>query len=849
MGESARDQIIRFAAAVWEPGDLVEVRLLPGGRQTWHVANQLHNQEPGLRFANENGENIYIGINPRNKQGGKGEDVLLARMLMADFDDCTPEQAAEKAAAAGLPPATLIVNSGHGAHHYWRLTQAVEDLKRWTRAVKALIARCGSDKTIFDPPRILRLPGFFNVKEEPHISCEIIGGDPSLRYAIERVAGPEESWLVEEERIETGSLAWAAGDEEINERMRNLSRATMAFVISGGPEGKRQKLCFDAACDMAGNGIPQSCAEPLLVVAAMRSGGKDEGPARQAVRSAYSKPRSPSRPPGCDDDEGPATALQRGASVMVEDVAVTSEAGTPIVPPAEVVVEEKPGERFKVFNVTDHTWQRALPNGTKETCKNLKHVTLPEIYRQISEGVGKWPRRAGGMLFALHPKDEPLPDHTHLHWLAKTDDLFGWLGIHADCRWTSKECTHRDRKGEVLNPPTKNELHAYLKAKAQPEYRGVEFLPHWPPIKNIFYLPCKLPAIIVKDGVVSDGPLNRLIDRLNPDTDLDRLLLLSALLTPGWGGPPGARPAFILASDHGRGAGKTATATALADVWGGAVGIGGNEDWDQVKKRLLGDEALSKRICLIDNIKGKLSGADLEAAITTAVLDGWRPYFGGASRPNLLTWYLTSNSPSLSRDLAERSIIIKIGPQKHDSDFVSWAQTFVAENRAAIIAQALAYLGRPNQCKIERENRDRWHAWQEGVLRKLEWGNELAKLAIERRPDVDGDLDDAVSIAAAVMKLIQDHFPIRHLKIKVRITRQQLYSRLLHEGVIDRGFGLKSCTSWVRERCNAGPLSFLSDHRTNDSRTWLYTGPDAPPGSAPEEVPVSAEEERIKRVR
>lgn len=840
MGESAaRDQIIRFTAAVWEPGDLVEVRLLPGGRQTWHVANQLHNQEPGLRFANENGENIYIGINPRNKQGGKGKDVLLARVLMADFDDCTPEQAAAKAAAAGLPPATLIVNSGHGAHHYWRLTQAVEDLKRWTRAVKALIARCGSDRTIFDSPRILRLPGFFNVKEEPHVPCEIIRGDPSLRYAIEHVAGPEESWPVEEERIETGPLAWAAGDEEINERMRNLSRATMAFVISGGPEGKRQKLCFDAACDMAGNGIPQSYAEPLLVAAAMRSGGKDEGPARQAVRSAYSKPRSPSRPPGCDEDEGPATALQRGASVTVEDVAVTSEAGTPIVPPAEVVVEEKPGERFKVFNVTDHTWDRKLPGGETEKCKGLKHVTLPEIYETIRNGTSGWPKRAGGMLFALHPKMNSLPDHTHIHWLAKTDDLFGWLGVHADTRWTAKESSHRISK-ETLNPPTKGELHAYLKAKAQPEYSGIEFLPHYPPIKDVFYLPCRLPKVPM--SMNGSKALDELIHHLNPDSELDMWLLAAALITPGWGGPPGARPIFLITSNHGMGVGKTQTAYAIANVWGGAIEVGQKDDWEKVKSRLLCDEALSKRAVLIDNVKGRLSDPSLESSITSGVIDGWRPYHGQSSRPNNLTYLMTCNSPSISHDLAVRSIIIRIGQQKHQKDFVSWSQEFIRDNRAEIIVGCLNILQSQKKYEIEQRYRDRWHAWQQGVLANLPLANELAKLCIDRRPEVDGDLDDAEVIAKCVETLLKDHGHDLQ-SCKVLISRNQLYRRLVRDNYIEQHrMSPKAVISWVRERCNTGPLACLREHKMEGVRCWLFAGPKASASQRIDKIPESVDD-------
>jgi hypothetical protein len=93
--------------------------------------------------------------------------VLLARCLFADFDKCAVEAAQQRIADAGLPTPTLIVSSGHGAHAYWRLTEPLTDLAAWTETQKDLIDLLHSDKVIFNPERLMRLPGFLNLKGDP----------------------------------------------------------------------------------------------------------------------------------------------------------------------------------------------------------------------------------------------------------------------------------------------------------------------------------------------------------------------------------------------------------------------------------------------------------------------------------------------------------------------------------------------------------------------------------------------------------------------------------------------------------------------------------------------------------
>lgn len=820
--------VVSFASVLYAPTDLIEVRMIPmprGGEvpQLWVVARDIGSVLPRLAMANTEGRfDIYVGVNPRIREGGKEEDVAMARCLFADWDDLMPAQLAERIAQAQLPEPTMVIHSGHGVHAYWRLAEPMTDLKLWKAAQQRIIDRAGSDNKIKDPPRVMRLPGFLNLpddrKDETEaVPCTIHSLIAERAYTLEQVVGKDVR--ADLEAVKVPAVGKAGGVDR-----QQLSRSTLEFVFGGAPDGQRQTRCFHAACDMAGCGYSMGEAEAKLLPGADVC-GLPRAEAQQAIRSAYGKSRSPAIPPDTDGDEI-GSALQRaaGATGQVKDGPAPprdfkpEHAGASAPAPAPATKSPEQHGRLTLSNVRD---SRYKPEGSDEYDSIRYFIPLPEISRHLAEATGGWPRRAGGVLFAVRDAQQPIPDSYCVQYLSNVDKLFAWIGASCDTRWAGGDVNHPVSKAK-LNPPTKREFYEYLSDNAKPTYRAVEILPHHPPIEDLYYLPCNLPELPAE----ADTPLKVLVRRFNPETEVDRMLMLAALITPGWGGPPGARPAFVFTSEHGRGVGKTATATVMAEVWGGAISIGAKEDWDQVRKRLLGDDSLSKRITIIDNLKGRLSDGNIEGFITSKDIDGWKPYHGQASRPNLLTWYLTANSPSLSRDLADRAVVIKIGHQQHASDFIRWAQEFIREHRPAILAEAFAILRDSPLCEIEPESRDRWGAWQDAVLARFEEGNLMAQAIKGRRGDVDADTEDAEDIAKVLFDLVSEYFRDHELRA-VLITRQQLYNRLMRDGLIDKNFSPRSVVTWIKERCGSGPLACLSERKTMRTRLWLYVGKSA----------------------
>ncbi len=179
----AAAQLADFAACVFAPDDVIEIRRLPSKRSSWHKASELGALADTLTAENAD-DNLYIGGNPRRDHGGTtADDVVMARCLFADFDHTTIEQAQERWKQCDLPNPTLVLSSGHGVHAYWRLSEPMTDLVTWSQFQRDLAAALASDPLIHDSPRIMRLPGFTNHKP-PAADCRILTADPGRVFDL-----------------------------------------------------------------------------------------------------------------------------------------------------------------------------------------------------------------------------------------------------------------------------------------------------------------------------------------------------------------------------------------------------------------------------------------------------------------------------------------------------------------------------------------------------------------------------------------------------------------------------------------------------------------------------------------
>jgi hypothetical protein len=116
------------------------------------------------------------------------KNIVRVRALLCDADSA--EITARTRAICvecGVEPSMRVRSSLDKAHSYW-LVDDVE-LDEFTRPQKALATRFGSDQSVIDLPRIMRLPGTTHLKGSPRLVVLDVPETPWI-YKVEHLVGP-----------------------------------------------------------------------------------------------------------------------------------------------------------------------------------------------------------------------------------------------------------------------------------------------------------------------------------------------------------------------------------------------------------------------------------------------------------------------------------------------------------------------------------------------------------------------------------------------------------------------------------------------------------------------------------
>ena len=209
MARDGIDQLNRFLAALYEEHDLIELRpieiwndpcesrrrskVIRSERAWLRPAELVDRFDHYARLNLERRANLFMGVNPRLRVGrGSKADVGVCRSLWADMDEVSPEMARWRCQFAGIPDPSILIDSGSGVHMYWLLDHAVDvsqevARRRLESRVQCLQRSLACDATS-DVNRLLRLPGFYNVKDarvgqQPAL-CRIIQCHAARRFEL-----------------------------------------------------------------------------------------------------------------------------------------------------------------------------------------------------------------------------------------------------------------------------------------------------------------------------------------------------------------------------------------------------------------------------------------------------------------------------------------------------------------------------------------------------------------------------------------------------------------------------------------------------------------------------------------
>jgi hypothetical protein len=126
---------------------------------------------------NRNGAGVYVTINATDGNGRKLENIMAVRGVWREAD---------KPALPPLPlDPTMIVESSPGKRHEYILTDGpIADAPEFTEVMAQMVATYGSDPKAKDRSRVLRLPGFFHLKDDK----------PPTMVQLMRSDGPRYDW-------------------------------------------------------------------------------------------------------------------------------------------------------------------------------------------------------------------------------------------------------------------------------------------------------------------------------------------------------------------------------------------------------------------------------------------------------------------------------------------------------------------------------------------------------------------------------------------------------------------------------------------------------------------------------
>lgn len=149
---------------------------------------------PDIELAKIEGMGVFFCVNGLgdvpNKNGNLryNGNVLWPLACFADFDRGTHEEQMEKILSSPLE-VSAIVKSGHGYHVYWILEgTGKDDLLRWEETQKAIAQHFGSDASVHDISRIMRLPGSYHCKDSEAKLVTLEKCEAGIRYSLDDLA-------------------------------------------------------------------------------------------------------------------------------------------------------------------------------------------------------------------------------------------------------------------------------------------------------------------------------------------------------------------------------------------------------------------------------------------------------------------------------------------------------------------------------------------------------------------------------------------------------------------------------------------------------------------------------------
>lgn len=147
------------------------------------LASHTHKKLPiDFTFAEikqKKGAGVWVMVNAGNGLGRSATNVIRVRSFFIDLDGSPWEPAAE-----ALKPHMRVESSPGKWHLYWLVDDC--NLGQFKTIQQVIAKKYAGDKACCDLPRVLRVPGFYHVKDKP-VMTKLVEGNDFPRYSTKQV--------------------------------------------------------------------------------------------------------------------------------------------------------------------------------------------------------------------------------------------------------------------------------------------------------------------------------------------------------------------------------------------------------------------------------------------------------------------------------------------------------------------------------------------------------------------------------------------------------------------------------------------------------------------------------------
>lgn len=252
-----------------------------------------------LERLNAKGAGVFVMVNEGDGRGRTANNVVRVRALFIDTDGAPfPKD-------LPLKPHLTVESSPDKFHVYWLVTGL--ERSDFATLQKALAERYGTDPSVHDLPRVMRLPGFYHCKSDP-VMVQLLDANDHAPYTPADIF---KAWPFLAERPERERALEAERERQRDEIVRRAAERRAALVdgiedhtrvqrllqahhdtVASASDGTRHDTLKRAAYALGGyvaGGHLEFCAAEEVLQAAVEVCGLPDAEAADVIRWGLNK--------------------------------------------------------------------------------------------------------------------------------------------------------------------------------------------------------------------------------------------------------------------------------------------------------------------------------------------------------------------------------------------------------------------------------------------------------------------------------------------------------------------------------------------------------------------------------